>query len=231
MNLVLVRAYRLPVSVTAENLDTVTASVQAVVQRLLEQPAGTAQAGPDKLSMGGLPGLRFRGTGTVDGAPIESTLVFAFDHTTEYFLNCQSTQARTVEMQRGCDQIVRSFKVTTPSGASTVPAPRPGNKIVFTSNRTGTYNLYLVSADGSGLRQLTRFRTGCYLARPSLSPDGGAVVFERIEKETRRPTSGSCAPTAVGCATSPRTRRTTPPPPGRPTAPRSSLPAAAAAPG
>ncbi len=181
VNLVLVRAYRLPVSVTAENLDAVTAGVQAVVQRLLEQPAGTVQAVPEKLSMGGLPGLRFRGTATVDGAPVASTMVFAFDHTTEYFLNCQSTRARAAEIQRGCDQIVRSFKVASPSSASSAPAPRLGNKIVFTSNRTGSYNIYLVNADGSGLRQLTRFRAGD-LSRPSLSPDGNTVVFDRPKK-------------------------------------------------
>jgi Tol biopolymer transport system component/uncharacterized RDD family membrane protein YckC len=183
VNLVLVEAYRIRTPVTVENLDAATPGFQEMVQRLFQQLGGAAQAGPETFGTSGLPGLRFRGTGTLDGAPIQSTLVLAFDHTTEYFFNCQSTRARAAEMQRGCDQIVRTFKVATPSGASTAPAPRLGNRIVFTSNRTGTFNLYLVNADGSGLRQLTRFRTGYYLARPSLSPDGGAVVFERLEKQ------------------------------------------------
>jgi energy-coupling factor transporter ATP-binding protein EcfA2 len=93
----------------------------------------------------------------------------------------------TAEIQHGCDQIVRTFTVTAPGGAasaataSTAAAPRPGKKIVFTSNRTGAYNLYLVNADGSGLRQLTRFQIGD-VARPSLSPDGTTIVFQRQDK-------------------------------------------------
>jgi TolB protein len=31
-----------------------------------------------------------------------------------------------------------------------------GKQIVFTSNRTGVFRLYVVSADGTGLRRLTR---------------------------------------------------------------------------
>ena len=167
LDLVIIQAFRLRVPVTAENLDAVAAEVQALVQRLLKQLGGAVQAGPEKLMVGGLPGLRFRGTGTVDATPTESTMVFAFDQTTEYFLNCQFTRAKAAEIQRGCDQIVRSFKVAT--------------KIAFISNRTGSYNVYLVNADGSGRRQLTRFVTGD-LGRPSLSPDGNAVVFDRPKK-------------------------------------------------
>jgi Tol biopolymer transport system component len=169
LDLVIVQAFRLRVPVTAENLDAVAAEVQALVQRLLKQLGGAVQAGPEKLMVGGLPGLRFRGTGTVDATPVESTLVFAFDHTVEYFLNCQHTQAKAAEVQRGCDQIVRSFRVAT--------------KLAFVSNRTGIFNVYLVNADGSGLQQLTRFRAGD-LGRPSLSPDGEAVVFDRSKKPT-----------------------------------------------
>jgi Tol biopolymer transport system component len=167
LDLVIVQAFRLRVPVTAQNLDAAAVEFQALGQRLSKQLGGALQAGPDKLTVDGLPGLRFRGTATIDATPVESTLVFAFDQTTEYFLNCQSTRAKAAEIQRGCDQIVRSFKVAT--------------KIAFTSNRTGIYNVYLVNADGSGLQQLTRFRAG-NLERPSLSPDGEAVVFDRSDK-------------------------------------------------
>jgi Tol biopolymer transport system component len=51
-------------------------------------------------------------------------------------------------------------------------------RIAFISNRTGTYNVFVVNDDGGGLRQLTRFRSG-ELGRPALSPDGRSVVFDR----------------------------------------------------
>jgi Tol biopolymer transport system component/uncharacterized RDD family membrane protein YckC len=187
VNAVIVSAYRLSTPVTAENLADAKAAVTTAVRQLLEQLGGAVQSGPEELTMGGLSGFRFRGTGTHEGTPIESTLVFAFDGTTEYFLNCQHTKAHAVEVERGCDQIVRTFKVTAPGSAasaataSTATAPRPGNKIVFTSNRTGTYNIYLVNADGSGLRQLTQFQIG-EVARPSLSPDGITILFQRQDK-------------------------------------------------
>jgi Tol biopolymer transport system component/uncharacterized RDD family membrane protein YckC len=187
VNAVIVSAYRLSRPVTAENLADAKVEFETVVRQLLEQLSGAVQSGPEELTVGGLPGLRFRGTATVDATPMESMLVFAFDGTTEYFLNCQHTKAHAVEVERGCDQVLRTFTVTSPAGAaraataSTAAAPRPGNTIVFTSNRTGTYNIYLVNADGSGLRQLTRFQIG-EVARPSLSPDGTTILFQRQDK-------------------------------------------------
>jgi Tol biopolymer transport system component len=59
-------------------------------------------------------------------------------------------------------------------------AVEPASKIAFISNRTGTYNVYVVNADGGGLRQLTRFRSGD-VGRPALSPDGKSVVFDRAK--------------------------------------------------
>jgi hypothetical protein len=57
------------------------------------------------------PGLGFRITGTHDGTPIESRLVFVFDDTTECELNCQHTAEKADEIERGCEQIMRTFKV------------------------------------------------------------------------------------------------------------------------
>jgi Tol biopolymer transport system component len=69
-------------------------------------------------------------------------------------------------------------EVVGPSSTAGPAAVQPASKIAFISNRTGTYNVYVVHADGGGLRQLTRFRSGD-LARPALSPDGKSVVFDR----------------------------------------------------
>jgi uncharacterized RDD family membrane protein YckC len=110
MNLVVVEAYRLNVSVTEENLDEVEVELESLVRRLFEESGGALQAGPEEITMGGLPSVRFRGRGILNGTSFESTLVFAFDGTTEYFLNCQHTREKT-EVERGCDQIVRTFRV------------------------------------------------------------------------------------------------------------------------
>lgn len=50
-----------------------------------------------------------------------------------------------------------------------------GNKIVFTSNRTGTYQIYLCESDGSNIIQLTN-SIGSN-ASPVWSPDGSKIVF------------------------------------------------------
>jgi hypothetical protein len=50
-------------------------------------------------------------TGILDGTPYQSTLVFVFDGTTLYELNCQHTAEEAEEIERGCEQIVRTFEV------------------------------------------------------------------------------------------------------------------------
>jgi hypothetical protein len=69
------------------------------------------QGGPEQLTMAGLPGARFRFTGTVQGVAIQDTVIFAFDGTTEYETRCQHTAEKAEEIERGCEQILRTFKV------------------------------------------------------------------------------------------------------------------------
>jgi uncharacterized RDD family membrane protein YckC len=116
---VYVEAYRIGTPVTAENLAEAKAELATLVRQLLEQRGGAMQSGPEEFTVGGLRGLRFRGTATADATPLESTLVYVFDQTTEYALNCQHTRDKAAEIQRGCDQIVRTFKVTAPGSATT----------------------------------------------------------------------------------------------------------------
>jgi uncharacterized RDD family membrane protein YckC len=116
---IFVEAYRIGAPVTAENLAEAKAELATLVRQLLEQRGGAVQSGPEELMVGGLRGLRFRGTATAEATPVESTLVYVFDQTTEYALNCQHTRDKAAEIQRGCDQIVRTFKVTAPGSATT----------------------------------------------------------------------------------------------------------------
>jgi uncharacterized RDD family membrane protein YckC len=110
-NLVIVNAYQLNVPVTAENLDEAKAEFTPLLQQNFEQLDGTIHAGPEEITMAGKPGLRYKATGAVDGTPIESTIVLAFDGTVEYFLNCQYTQEMSADIKQGCDQIMRTFKL------------------------------------------------------------------------------------------------------------------------
>jgi Tol biopolymer transport system component len=60
-----------------------------------------------------------------------------------------------------------------------------GRRIVFTSNRDGNLELYVMDADGTNVRQLTH-APGCYNGGPFFSPDGKRVVFRADRKEKDR---------------------------------------------
>lgn len=55
-------------------------------------------------------------------------------------------------------------------------APRSG-QIVFSSNRSGAWRLWLIQADGSGLKQLTSQDSEEQDVDPMFSPDGKSVLF------------------------------------------------------
>jgi Tol biopolymer transport system component len=50
-----------------------------------------------------------------------------------------------------------------------------GSRIAFYSNRSGTYQIWVIQADGSGLRQLTDVPDGAWF--PFWSPDGTRIAF------------------------------------------------------
>ncbi len=58
------------------------------------------------------------------------------------------------------------------------PAWSPdGRLIAFSSMRYGSFDIFVMRADGSGTRRLTRSRE--HDSRPSWSPDGARIVFDR----------------------------------------------------
>ena len=93
------------------------AAGKAYFKELLE-PIGThVQAGSEKLTIDQRPGLRFQATG---GDHVESTLFVTFKGRTQYFFNCAHQErvpharATAAEIERGCAQYVRTFKVEKP---------------------------------------------------------------------------------------------------------------------
>jgi hypothetical protein len=70
------------------------------------------QSGPERITVGGLPGLRFQGATAVHGLLTEVTLVIAFNGTTQYEITCGHTQATAGEVAQACAQVIRTFKVS-----------------------------------------------------------------------------------------------------------------------
>lgn len=111
-----VSAYRVPTSVSAENLDAVMAENTRYFQETFESAGGSMGAGPEKVTVTGLPSLRYQGHFlTEDGTRVESTIVQAFDGTTEYFFSCEYTRVHAAEMAQGCEQILSTFTLESAS--------------------------------------------------------------------------------------------------------------------
>jgi uncharacterized RDD family membrane protein YckC len=134
-DLIVVDAYQSP-AVTARDIDAITPDLAGVV----EQAGMAVQGAPDKITMAGLPGLRFHGTGTVGGTRYASTMVFAFNGTTEYEVNCQYTSGTAVQVQQACDQVTGSFWVSgpIPAAAAPVSSAPSSSPIATTTPSAGT---------------------------------------------------------------------------------------------
>jgi Tol biopolymer transport system component/DNA-binding winged helix-turn-helix (wHTH) protein len=56
-----------------------------------------------------------------------------------------------------------------------------GRRVAFVSNRTGTYQIWIANADGSGVFPLTSM-TALLVGSPNWSPDGSTILFDGVEK-------------------------------------------------
>ena len=106
-----VRANRLSVVVTRLNLRVLLPSVVRQVRGSIRQGHGELLAGPQAITVGGMPGLRFGGTAKIHGTAFKVTLVAAFNGRTDYLIACASTPAQARAVRRGCAQVLRTFKV------------------------------------------------------------------------------------------------------------------------
>lgn len=105
--------YSLNASVTADNIDQQEPQTTSSITSLFQQAGGSLTSGPDKITMGGLPALGYSG-GAVDpdGNQVSIRMVLAYDGPTEYYVNCQGSQAGASAIAAACDQVVGSFSLT-----------------------------------------------------------------------------------------------------------------------
>jgi hypothetical protein len=122
-DLIVVEAYRMSRAVTAQNIDAVT----PVMESDLEHSGVAVQGTAEKITMAGMPGRRFQITGGVAGSRYTSTLVFAFNGTTEYYVNCQHTAGMAGDVGRACDQVTGRFRVSKVAPAPSVAEPGAGH--------------------------------------------------------------------------------------------------------
>jgi hypothetical protein len=103
-NVILVSRYDLRRPVTAANVGRVRAEVDGVIAGL----AGSHVPGR-RVDFGGLPGYAYRVT---PGSPAGgvSRLYVLFDGQVEYFFNCQSTPETRTELDRACDEALRTLE-------------------------------------------------------------------------------------------------------------------------
>lgn len=112
-NLVNITAYQLNIEVTAENLDTIEAELDEVIQGVVDQAGGEITSGPDQDEVAGFPAYTYTWVDVeVEGEPKDSSAYFLFNGDTEYFFNCQFSSETEEEVQSGCEQILGSFSVT-----------------------------------------------------------------------------------------------------------------------
>ena len=114
-DLIIVEVPRLGIPLGAGNLAGTGFQLEPSVRHFFAHEGGAMHAGPQRITVGGLPGLRFQGTGTRHaGTVIGYTLVFVFNGTTDYIINCQHTRAYAGEMQRACSLVMDTFKAGRP---------------------------------------------------------------------------------------------------------------------
>ena len=104
-DLIIVESYQLKMAVAAQNIDALV----PVLARRLQDLGATLHGTPQKITMAGLPAVQFHTAEGRGGSPFQSTLVFAFNGTTEYFVNCQYTPALAPDVLQACNRVVSTF--------------------------------------------------------------------------------------------------------------------------
>jgi len=104
-NAIFVSRYELATEVTEDNVDAAAAELDGVVGDLV----GTKLTGR-RVDVGGLIAFRYDDVAVTQPAGGQSDLVFLFDGSTQYQLNCQSTAAHRSRMDDACQLAVDTLE-------------------------------------------------------------------------------------------------------------------------
>ena len=105
---IIVEGFGLRGPVTAQNI----AAIVPDLARLLQQSGATLHGLPQKITMANLPGAEFHASSGSGGNLRQGTLVFAFNGTTEYVVNCQWAPTAAASVQQACHQVLNTFHVS-----------------------------------------------------------------------------------------------------------------------
>jgi Tol biopolymer transport system component len=83
--------------------------------------------------------------------------------------------ARTRRLQLLVAVVLAALAAAGTVAVRSTAAPGLTGRIVFTSNRSGNFDIWVMNADGTGLQQLTTTRGGDRI--PAWSPDGSQIAF------------------------------------------------------
>ncbi len=97
-----VGANRSSPSITAANATLFIPFLDRFVRGSFRHAGGSLHAGPERITMGGMPAFRYHGSARVNGTAQEVTLIVAFHGTIQYLLTCGHTRATAAEVARAC---------------------------------------------------------------------------------------------------------------------------------
>lgn len=151
-DVVIVSAYLLEGWVAANTLAAMKGGLTRSFRRVYEQLfRGSLLAGPEEITVGGMPGFQMRGRGYVDRLPVERMDVLVFAGSVEYQFECQYTPAAAATVEPACAQVLQTFTVLDPDAGSPVPTSAPS------PTRTGPRPL--TAAERRWLAALSAYRT------------------------------------------------------------------------
>jgi hypothetical protein len=104
-DVIIVQRYDLNRVVDEDNLG----SVKSELDRLVAQISPGAGAG-DAGTTSGFPSIDYRGLAVRSIEDAESRLVALFDGDVQYLVNCQSTPGRRADVEKACEQVLRTVE-------------------------------------------------------------------------------------------------------------------------
>lgn len=112
LSLAQISSYQIQGEITDQNLSEAQPQIEDTVAKLAADAGGSVTSPVQPQSTAGLPGytaqVQVKGE---NNTPLDSTVWFFFQGSTEYFINCQYVAESQSEMLEGCQLIRNTFKI------------------------------------------------------------------------------------------------------------------------